>query len=102
MRYPDHADLQNMLGFSYRNVKQYEFAFNHYRHAIKLDPRHRGAHEYIGEAYLMTGDLAGAEKHLTALEGICVLPCEELKDRERAIAEYRGRRWQLSSPGRRV
>ena len=53
MRYPDHADLQNMLGFSYRNVKQYEFAFKHYRHAINLDPRHRGAHECIGEAYLL-------------------------------------------------
>jgi Flp pilus assembly protein TadD len=92
MRHPDHADLQNILGFSYRNLKQYELAFKHYRRAIELDPRHRGAHEYIGETYLMTGDLAGAERHLAALKEICLLPCEELKDLERAIAEYRGRR----------
>jgi hypothetical protein len=26
----------------------------------------------------------------------------EMKDLERATAEYRGRKWQLSSPGRRV
>ena len=58
MRHPDHADLQNILGFSYRNLKQYDLAFKHYKRAIELDPRHRGAHEYIGEAYLMTGDLA--------------------------------------------
>jgi len=90
MRHPDHADLQNSLGFSYRNLKRYELAFKHYRRAIELDPRHRGAHEYIGETYLMTGDLAGAERHLAALKGICVLPCEELKDLEHAIAEYRG------------
>ena len=91
-RYPDNADLQNSLGFSYRNLKQFDLAFKHYERAIALDPRHRGAHEYIGEAYLMTGDLAGAEKHLAALKQICLLPCEELTDLERAIAEYRRRR----------
>ena len=88
-RYPDQADLQNSLGYAYRNLKQYDLAFKHYKRAIEIDPRHRGAHEYIGEAYLMTGDLAGAEKHLAALREICLLPCEELEDLERAIAEYR-------------
>ena len=92
MRHPENADLQNILGFTYRNLKQYELAFQHYRNALALDPRHRGAHEYIGEAYLMTGDLAGAEKHLAVLKQICLLPCEELTDLERAIAAYRGRK----------
>ena len=92
VRNPDHADLQNILGFSYRNLKQYDLALKHYKRAIELDPRHRGAHEYIGETYLMTGDLAGAERHLAALKDICLLPCEELKDLERAIAAYRSRK----------
>jgi Flp pilus assembly protein TadD len=92
MRYPDDADLQNMLGYSYRNLKQYDLAFKHYQRALEIDPRHRGAHEYIGETYLLTGDLAGAEKHLAALKGICWLPCAESKDLERAIAEYRTRK----------
>ena len=92
VRHPDHADLQNILGFSYRNLKQYELAFKHYRRAIELDPRHRGAHEYIGETYLITGDLAGAKRHLAALKEICLLPCEELRDLERAIAEYQSRK----------
>jgi tetratricopeptide (TPR) repeat protein len=96
IRQPDHADLQNILGFCYRNLKQYDLAFKHYWRAIELDPRHRGAHEYIGETYLMTGDLAGAERHLAALKEICLLPCEELKDLERAIAEYRGKKSSLS------
>jgi Flp pilus assembly protein TadD len=89
VRHPDHADLQNILGFSHRNLKQYEPAFRHYRRALDLDPRHRGAHEYIGETYLMTGDPAGAERHLAALREICLLPCDELGDLERAIAAYR-------------
>ena len=92
MRNPDHADLQNILGFSYRNLEQYELAFKHYRRAIELDPRHRGAHEYIGETYLITGDLASAQKHLAALRAICLLPCDEMRDLERAIAQYRERR----------
>jgi Flp pilus assembly protein TadD len=91
MRHPDHADLQNILGFSYRNLKQYELAFKHYRRAIELDPRHRGAHEYIGETYLITGDLASAQTHLAALRTICLLPCDELRDLERAIAVHTGR-----------
>ena len=89
LRNPDHADVQNVLGFAYRNLKQYDLALRHYRRAIEIDPRHRGAHEYIGETYLLTGDLAAAERHLAALKEICLLPCDELEDLEGAIAKFR-------------
>ena len=101
VRHPEHADLQNMLGYVYRNMQRYELAFRHYKRALELDPRHRGAHEYIGEAYLLTGDLAAAEGHLRALKEICLLPCDEMKDLERAIAAYRSdnqRRAEQSQP----
>ncbi len=88
-RDPDSADLHNYLGFSYRNLKQMDLAFTHYQRAIELNPRHRGAHEYIGEAYLMMHDLPSAERHLAALRSICLLPCEELADLENAITAYR-------------
>ena len=88
LRDPNNADIQNYLGFAYRKSGQLEPAFKHYRRALELNPRHRGAHEYIGEAYLMVGDLAGAQKHLDALRTICLLPCEELADLERQVADY--------------
>jgi Flp pilus assembly protein TadD len=88
-RDPDSADLQNYLGYSYRNLKQMDLAFRHYKRSIELNPRHRGAHEYIGEAYLMVNDLAGAERHLAALREICLLPCDELTDLEKAIKAHR-------------
>ncbi len=88
LRAPDNADLQNYLGFSYRKLGQLDPAFKHYQRALALNPRHRGAHEYIGEAYLMAGDLANARKHLEELRKICLLPCEELADLNREIAEY--------------
>jgi len=88
-RHPEHADLQNIIGFTYRNLKVYDLAFVHYKRAIAIDPRHRGAHEYIGETYLLVGDAEGAQRHLAALKDICLLPCDELIALERAIAKHR-------------
>jgi tetratricopeptide (TPR) repeat protein len=84
-----NADIQNYLGYAYRQIGQLDLAFTHYRRALQLDPRHRGAHEYVGEAYLIAGNLAKAEEHLAALGRICLIPCEEYGDLEKAIADYR-------------
>jgi len=86
-----NADIQNYLGYAYRQTGQLELAFKHYRRALELNPRHRGAHEYAGEAYLMVNDLAKAEEHLTALQQICLIPCEEYEDLKKTIAAYRQR-----------
>jgi len=85
---PGNADVQNLLGYAYRNAGQLELAFRHYRQALQLDPRHRGAHEYIGEAYLMAGDPTSAEKHLAALGKICG-KCGEYDDLVKSIERYR-------------
>ena len=84
---PANADVQNLLGYAYRNQKKFELAFRHYGEALRLDPKHRGAHEYIGEAYLIIGDKAKAQQHLTSLERICGKGCEEYQDLARAIAQ---------------
>jgi Flp pilus assembly protein TadD len=88
-RHPESANLRNDLGYSYRKLGQLEPAFEQYRRALAIDPRHRAAHEYIGEAYLMVGDLPSAEKHLQALRSICILSCEELRELQEAIEAYR-------------
>jgi len=86
-----NADIQNYLGFAYRNDGQLDASFKHYEQALKIDPRHRGAHEYIGEAYLMTRNLAKAEEHLAALKRACPAVCEEYDDLSKKIADYRTR-----------
>jgi tetratricopeptide (TPR) repeat protein len=69
-------------------LRQLDQATRHYQQALTLNPRHRSAHEHLGEAYLVQGDLAQAKEHLTALKQICLIPCVEYGDLERAIAEY--------------
>jgi Flp pilus assembly protein TadD len=86
-----NADIQNYLGYAYRNAGQMEFAFKHYGRALQLNPRHRGAHEYVGEAYLIVNNLSKAEEHLAALQEICLLPCEEYEDLKKQIDVYRKR-----------
>jgi tetratricopeptide (TPR) repeat protein len=86
-----NADIHNYLGFAYRHVGDFAAAFAHYDEALRLNPRHRGAHEYAGEAALMVNNLERAERHLSVLEKICLLPCEEVDELRAAVTEYRAR-----------
>jgi Flp pilus assembly protein TadD len=88
---PASADVQNLLGYAYRNSGKLDLAFRHYERALQINPRHLGAHEYVGEAYLMTNNLPKAEEHLAALKKYCARSCEERDDLEKAIAGYRQR-----------
>jgi Flp pilus assembly protein TadD len=84
-----NADVHNYLGYAYRHIGNYDQAFNNYKHALEMDPNHRGAHEYVGEAYLLTNNPGKAEEHLAALNKICGTGCEEYKDLAREIADYK-------------
>jgi Flp pilus assembly protein TadD len=91
---PRNADVQNLLGYSWRKRATPDLAkaFQHYGNALKFDPRHKGAHEYIGEAYLMDKKPAEAEKHLVQLELICGNKnCEEYQDLAKSIADYKAK-----------
>jgi Flp pilus assembly protein TadD len=84
-----NAEIQNELGYAYRNLGELSSAFKHYSRALQINPRHRGAHEYLGEAYLMVNNVAKAEEHLATLKTICLIPCDETGILERKISEYR-------------
>ena len=55
-RNPGNADYHNLYAYSIRKGANPDMSlvFKHYNEALRLDPRHRGAHEYLGEAYLMS------------------------------------------------
>lgn len=86
---PSNANAQNLLAYSYRKLGNLDMAFKHYNEALRLDPNHRGAHEYIGEAYLTAGNPAKAEEHLKVLDRLCLFGCEEYDVLKKAVAEYK-------------
>ncbi len=87
----NNADIQNLLGYAQRNSGNLEVALKHYDKALSLDPGHRGAHEYLGELYLMQHNLAKAEEQRAALDKLCFFPCEELTELREKIAAYKKR-----------
>ncbi len=91
---PKDADVENLLGYSYRKLGQYDKALEHYQAALKLDPGHRGAHEYMGELYLETDRLADAENELKALSKACPWfgKCEEYEDLKGEIEKYKAKK----------
>jgi len=83
------ADAWNYLGFTHRKLGRNAEALDYYNKALAIDPKHKGAHEYLGELYLLTKEPAKAQEQLTILQGLCTGGCEELEDLKQALADYR-------------
>jgi cytochrome c-type biogenesis protein CcmH/NrfG len=88
-REPANADAWNHRGHAYRQLGDMDKSFQDYERALKIDPGHRAAREYLGEAHLQVGNLAGAEEQLRWLDKLCWLPCEEFTDLKEQIAGYK-------------
>lgn len=80
-----HPDVLTYAGFANRKLHNYDVAISYYSEALKLDPAHRGANEYLGEYYVETGQLGLAKQQLVTLERICKFGCEEAEELRRWI-----------------
>ena len=83
--FANNADINNLLGYTARNLKQYANAATYYTKALKIDPNHLGALEYQGELFMLTKKSAQAKKNLAKLKTLCGLTCEEYLDLKKAI-----------------
>jgi Flp pilus assembly protein TadD len=81
-----HADVYSLMGFSLRKTGDYSTALTFYKKALDFDANHKGAHEYLGELYVETGDLPKAREQLLVLTKLCPQGCEEREDLEQALA----------------
>ena len=86
---PNNADAFNNLGYSYRQLSDFQGSLRHYTKALSIDPSHRGANEYLGELYLKMGDLKKAEERLEKLDSLCFFGCEEYDLLKRSVDAYR-------------
>jgi len=85
-----NADYHNLYAYSIRKGANPDMSlvFKHYNQALSIDPRHKGAHEYLGEAYLMVGNVGKAKEHLAQLDKICFFPCSEFSELKTAISDF--------------
>ena len=90
---PNNADYHNLLAYSIRKGPNPDMSavFKHYNEALRIDPKHKQAHEYLGEAYLMVGNLPKAKEHLAQLDKLCFFGCSEYSDLKKAISQHEAR-----------
>jgi cytochrome b involved in lipid metabolism len=83
--YTNNADINNLLGFSSRNLRQFSASARYYQKALRINPNHLGALEYQGELFLQTKKVSAAKKNLAKLKRLCGVNCEEYLDLKKAI-----------------
>jgi hypothetical protein len=85
-----NPDNHNMYAYSLRKGPNPDMSlvFKHYNEALRLDPKHKGANEYLGEAYLMVGNLPKAKEQLAALDKACFFSCKEYRELKASIEAY--------------
>ena len=86
--HPDNADIMSLLGYSYRKTRQFADALTFYEWALRADPKHRGANEYLGELYLETNRLDKAVEQLQILDDLCSFNCKEYSQLKKMIDSY--------------
>lgn len=80
-----HPDILNYLGYANRKIGNFGQAKSFYAAALKLEPDHLGATEYLGELYVEMGDLNKARRQLARLDALCAFGCAEREDLARLI-----------------
>jgi tetratricopeptide (TPR) repeat protein len=81
-----HADVLNYMGFASRKLGKYDTALAYYQAALRLEPQHLGATEYLGELYLQMGDAARANAQLAQLDQLCAYGCAQREELARWIS----------------
>ena len=96
-RRPWDAEAHNLSGHAWRKLGDYQRALTLYDEALALNPHHRGALEYLGEAYLELDRPEDAGALLQRLETECrrvavgadwQAACEEWQDLKGAFDAY--------------
>lgn len=85
---PKSADILTMLGFSVwnENIKNKDQALDYYNQALKIDPSHIGANQYMGKLYVKINSMDKAKAQLAILQKICGNDdCTEYKDLKKMI-----------------
>jgi tetratricopeptide (TPR) repeat protein len=87
MQNPETAVALNYRGYATRKLGKVDEGIGYYLQSVALDPEYTLVREYLGEAYVIKGDLASAKLQLTEIEKRCGTTCEPYQDLAEAIQE---------------
>ena len=86
---PENADAWNLTGYANRKLGDFPQSEAAYEEALRLDPKHTRAMEYMGELYLTLDELDKAEALLKRLNKLCYFNCKDRDLLKKAIAAYK-------------
>ena len=84
---PNTPVALNYRGYATRKQGRLDEGIGYYLKSVALDPQYTRVREYLGEAYLLKGDMTGAKAQLQAIKQICGSVCEEYQHLAVAIAD---------------
>ena len=84
---PNTPVALNYRGYATRKQGRLDEGIGYYLKSVALDPLYTRVREYLGEAYLLKGDVAGAKAQFLEIKQICGSVCEEYQHLAVAIAD---------------
>ena len=87
LRDPNTAEALNYRGYATRKLGRVDEGIGYYLKSVAKEPRYAEVREYLGEAYVIKGDITAAKEQLRTIEGICGTHCEQYQHLADAIAD---------------
>jgi tetratricopeptide (TPR) repeat protein len=87
LKNPNTPEALNYRGYATRKLGRVEEGIGYYLQSVALDPEYTLVREYLGEAYVIKGDLTNAKLQLSEIEKRCGTTCEPYQDLAEAIAD---------------
>ncbi|RUM07254.1 tetratricopeptide repeat protein [Rhizobium chutanense] len=81
------AEVLNYRGYATRKLGRTDEGISYYLQSVKMDPQYAKVREYLGEAYVIKGQLDLAKDQLKSIKAICGTGCEEYQDLNAAILD---------------
>ena len=80
------AKALNYRGYATRQLGRTDEGIHYYLESVALDPHYAKVREYLGEAYVIKGQMNLARDQLATIKNLCGTKCEEYRDLSEAIA----------------
>ena len=87
LKNPNTAVALNYRGYTTRQMGKLDEGIGYYLRSVKLDPHYALVREYLGEAYVLKGEMANANAQLAAIRRICGTSCAAYEHLAEAISD---------------